>query len=93
MLPACSAGAASSALINMLRDGHHGLRLSREELDKVCCWIDLLVPYCGDYTEANVSTEEEVAKYDHFLSKCRRLHRLEERNIEALIRAITAPSG
>jgi hypothetical protein len=44
-----SAGAATSKLIQLLADGHEGVELSREEMDKLCAWIDLGVPFCGDY--------------------------------------------
>ena len=36
-------------------------RLSREELDKIATWIDLGVPFCGDYFEAGV----KVAKVSY----------------------------
>jgi hypothetical protein len=86
LLPPYSAGAARSELLTMLRAGHHQVRLSREELEKVSCWIDLLVPYCGDYTEANAWTEAEQTKYDHFLRKRERLAQIEARHLEALVR-------
>ncbi|TET96051.1 MAG: hypothetical protein E3J26_01805, partial [Candidatus Zixiibacteriota bacterium] len=69
MLPPYHAGAARSKLITILEQGHEGVKLSREEIDKLACWIDLLVPYCGDYTEANAWTQEELHKYDHFMKK------------------------
>lgn len=86
MLPPYFAGAATSGLLQMLREGHNGVQLTREELDKIACWIDLNVPYCGDYTEANCWSEEQKARYQHFLSKRQRLRAKEQRNIEALIR-------
>jgi cytochrome c553 len=72
MLPPYSAGAAKSRLITMLEQGHNGVRLTREELDKFACWIDLLVPFCGDYVEANAWSPEEAGRYQHFLEKRRR---------------------
>jgi hypothetical protein len=72
MLPPYSAGAAKSRLITMLEQGHNGVKLTREELDKVACWIDLLVPFCGDYVEANAWSPEEAGRYQHFLEKRRR---------------------
>lgn len=79
------AGAATSRLITMLEDGHHDVTLSREEVEKLACWIDLLVPYCGDYTEAHAWSDGEGAKYDHFLQKRRRMEAIERENIRALI--------
>ncbi len=88
MLPPYYAGAANSRLMHMLEEGHHGVELSREEMERIACWIDLLVPYCGDYREANAWSEEEVQKYDHFLEKRQRMEAIERENIAALIRAI-----
>ncbi len=85
MLPPYYAGAARSGLITLLEEGHYDVRLSPEELDKIACWIDLLVPYCGDYTEANVWNEREVEKYAHFLQKRRRMEELERESIELLL--------
>ncbi|MCP4312340.1 MAG: hypothetical protein GY790_13835, partial [Bacteroidetes bacterium] len=59
MLKPYYAGSAKSRMMKMLRKGHSGVTLSREELDKFACWIDLLVPYCGDYDEnTNWTTED-----------------------------------
>ena len=63
------------------------MKLSREEMDKIACWIDLVVPFCGDYTEANAWSREEIGKYDHFLGKRKRAEKIEQKNIEALIAA------
>jgi hypothetical protein len=78
MIPPYHAGSGVSRLITMLEGGHHEVRLSREELDKLSCWIDLLVPYCGDYTEANCWTEGELAKQRHYLEKREREAQEEE---------------
>jgi hypothetical protein len=85
MLPPYHAGAAVSRLMTMLEEGHHDVRLSREELDKLACWIDLLVPYCGDYTEAHAWSDDELQKYEHYLEKRRSMEAIERENITALI--------
>ncbi len=85
VLPPYHAGAARSGLIAMLNEGHHGVALSKEEMDKIACWIDLLVPYCGDYTEACAWTEAGRAKYDHFEAKRKRMAAEERTNIQALL--------
>ncbi len=86
MLPPYHAGAAKSELLPLLESGHGEVKLSREELEKIACWIDLLVPYCGDYTEANTWSEGEVEKYAHFLGKRRCMEEIERKNIQDLIR-------
>ena len=85
LLPPYHAGAATSRLMAMLEEGHHDVRLTREEREKIACWIDLLVPYCGDYMEAHAWSEEEVRKYEHFLEKRRRMEAIERENIARLV--------
>jgi len=90
MLPPYHAGSARSDLVAMLEAGHSGVRLSREEMDKIACWIDLLVPFCGDYTEAAAWTDKEKEKYAHFLEKRRRMEAAERKNVRAWLKARAA---
>jgi hypothetical protein len=84
-LPAYFAGAARSELMTLLEKGHQGVKLSREELEKIACWIDLLVPYCGDYREANAWTEEEMKKHERYAEKRRQEEEVEQQNIDAML--------
>jgi hypothetical protein len=84
-LPPCSAGAVRSQLLALLDKGHKQEKLSPEELEKLACWIDLLVPYCGSYTEANAWTETEMKTYEHFAEKRRQMEEIEQDNIRALL--------
>ena len=86
-LPPRAAGACRSELLPLLEAGHYGAELSREELDKLACWIDLLVPYCGDYTEAHAWSPEEVEKYQHYQAKRQRMEDTERQNLEAWLAA------
>ncbi len=86
MLPPYFAGSAKSELMVLLRRGHYDVKLSREELDKSACWIDLLVPFCGDYMEANAWDEQGVKKYTHYLEKRKKMEAIEQANIKALVR-------
>jgi len=85
MLPPYFAGAAKSDLMVMLEQGHNDVKLSREEMDKIACWIDLLVPFCGDYLEANAWSDAEKQKYARYQAKRDRMADLERANIEALL--------
>jgi len=85
LLPPCFAGAARSRLVKLLEDGHRGVKLSREELARLACWIDLAVPYCGNYLEANAWTPEEKARYEHFEEKRRRMEQQEQSNLDEWI--------
>jgi hypothetical protein len=84
-LPPYFAGAARSELLTLLEEGHQGVKLSREELDKIACWIDLLVPYCGDYREANAWTEQEMKKHERYAENRRQMEEVEQQNIEAML--------
>jgi cytochrome c553 len=85
MLAPGTVGALTSPLIAMLEKGHNGVQLSDEEMRMLSCWIDLAVPFCGDYTEANAWTEEEKAVYARFMEKRRTMETLEAQNIEAYL--------
>jgi hypothetical protein len=91
MLPPYFAGAARSELVTLLEKGHYEVKLTCEEMDKIACWIDLLVPFCGDYTEANAWNEAEKKKYAHFLAKRERMAAIERGNIRALLAAEAGP--
>lgn len=62
-LPPYHRGSATSSLMTLLDRGHEGVTLSAEEREKLACWIDLLVPYCGDYWEANTWSPAEQEVY------------------------------
>ncbi len=84
MLPPYHAGASQSKLVAMLRDGsHYDAKLDRAELDRIVTWIDLLVPYAGDYTEA--MAEEGIPRYTQFLEKRHRWRETESQNIAELL--------
>ncbi len=86
MLPPYAAGAARSRVLPMLTEGHYDVRMTPEEIETLACWIDLQVPFCGDYEEANLWTPEEQAKYRRFLDKRWGMEELERRNIAEWVR-------
>jgi hypothetical protein len=73
-------------MIAMLAEGHHGVKLSPEELASIALWIDLAVPFVGDYSEMNVWNEQEAAIYRRFLDKKLKSEASERENIAALVR-------
>jgi hypothetical protein len=90
MQPPDAVGSRHSRLVAQLDKGHNEVRLSREEMDKLAAWIDLGVPFSADYVEANTWTDDEKAKYAHFLDKRLRLAREEEADIAARLGAPVA---
>jgi hypothetical protein len=85
VLPPGVAGAVKSELIDLLERGHYGVTLSRAELDKFTAWIDLLVPFCGDYAEAAAWSEAERAKHERFMAKRRAAEAIDRQSIEQLL--------
>jgi hypothetical protein len=77
--------ASRSGLFPLLKSGHYDVKLSREELDKSACWIDLLVPYCGDYTEAAAWSEPDQRKYEQSPRKRQRMEETERQNLRELL--------
>ena len=45
-------GSSQSNMIKMLEDGHYNVKLSNKDLQTLKAWIDLGVPFRGDYEEA-----------------------------------------
>jgi hypothetical protein len=89
--PPYSAGASQSPLIAMLESGEHfGVVPERQELDKIALWIDLLVPYAGDYTEA--MNPDALPRYLHFLEKRQRWLAEEAQNIQSLLEYLDTKS-
>ncbi|MBQ9875231.1 MAG: hypothetical protein IJM30_12295 [Thermoguttaceae bacterium] len=79
LLPPYKSGAAKSPLIALFRDengvvggrdeNHKDVRIDERSLRTIALWIDLLVPYCGDYEEENNWTRDERATYAYYLTK------------------------
>jgi hypothetical protein len=78
-------GASQSPLIRLLEEGHEEVELSQEEMDRLACWIDLAVPFSGDYTEA--MDEAQVPTYTYWLDRRRKWAEEEAASIRAMLRA------
>ena len=61
--------------------------LSREELDKLAAWIDLVVPFCGDYVEANAWTEDGLRHAEQRISLSREARKIDLKNVQQYIKA------
>ncbi len=92
LLTPYKAGAAKSGLFPMFDphlspDGttHNDVKLSREELDKLAFWVDMLIPYCGDYAESNAWNDAEKKKFEYYEAKKAAMRQLDAENNAALI--------
>jgi hypothetical protein len=87
LLPPYFAGAAKSSLMRHLEPAHHEVKVTQAEKERVACWIDLCVPFCGSYTEANQWAVEDKVTYLYFEAKRARLAEIEIDNIRKLLAA------
>ncbi len=65
--PALSWGARKSRIIKVLERGHHEVKLTKEEMDRLITWIDINGPYYPTYDTAyrlNLSGRSPLSKTD-----------------------------
>lgn len=62
-------------------------KLSREDLDKLAAWIDLVIPFCGDYVEANAWSEDGHRRARKRIAMNKEAIEIDRRNIEEYIKA------
>ncbi len=60
MIPPYSHGSSLSPLIKLLESGHEKVKMTREEMDKISCWIDLALPHSGQWTEGMTPEDKEI---------------------------------
>ena len=87
LIPPYSAGSNKSKLMELLDKGHEKVVLTREDLEKLAAWIDLGVPFCGDYTEANTWNPDETAKYQRYSDKRKRLEVDDNQALQDMMKA------
>lgn len=71
MLPPYHTGSSKSKIMDYFEPAHHGVKVSENEKRTFACWLDLLVPFCGSYTQNNTWTDAEKAEYNYFQEKRR----------------------
>ncbi len=82
MLPPYHTGSSKSSLMNYLEPTHYGVDVSDVEKRTVACWIDLLIPFCGSYTDANTWSSVDKITYLYYLQKRRVNADIERRDIK-----------
>lgn len=71
MLPPYFTGSAKSKIMEYFENAHYGVNVSEAEKRTFACWIDLSIPFCGTYTDANRWTKAEKDEYLYYLRKRR----------------------
>ena len=87
LTPPYYAGAAKSKLITMLKKGHSKTALTPDEISIVSAWIDLNVPFIGEYDEMNDWNEDDITFYKTKMDERRRNEAIEAKNIKEYIKA------
>ena len=54
-------------------------------MDKFCAWIDLVVPFCGDYMEANAWSAGELIQARQRLEMRKQANQQDTANIKAML--------
>jgi hypothetical protein len=95
MLPPYFAGSPKSKLLKMFGENakshpktepyHKNVTLNDLERRQFALWIDLLVPFCGSYTEANSWNESQKAEFAYYLAKRTRMAEIERENITKFV--------
>jgi hypothetical protein len=80
MIPPMYGGSTKSKLITLCENGHGKTRLSREEMDKLNAWIDLVVPFCGDYVEANAWSQSDLRSAEERIALNKKMREIDENN-------------
>ncbi|MDD4868938.1 MAG: hypothetical protein PHR77_00150 [Kiritimatiellae bacterium] len=71
MLPPYHTGACKSKIMDHFETTHNNVKVSENEKRTFACWLDLLIPFCGSYTQHNTWTDAEKAEYSYFQEKRR----------------------
>jgi len=92
-LPPYHSGAARSPLLDMIDKGHHGVKLDDVEFQKIAAWIDLLVPFAGDYREGGHWSKRDHAYYTYYETKRTIQREEEEASVKAWLANISKESS
>ena len=84
------AGSTTSNLIKRLENGHGGANVTKEEVETVALWLDLLVPFISDYKEANNWTNEEMEYYQYYEEKMEKARKENEKNVLLYLQSLQA---
>jgi hypothetical protein len=84
VLPPYFNGSSQSKLMSYLEPSHHNVSLTPEEKRLVACWIDICVPFCGSYTEANEWSEQQKGLYRYFEEKRAQFAEIELKNLREM---------
>ena len=77
----------------MIDKGHHDAKLDDVEFQKIAAWIDLLVPFAGDYREGGHWSKRDHAYYTYYETKRTIQREEEEASVKAWLANISKESS
>ncbi len=87
LTPPYYAGSTKSGIIKMLQNGHGKTQITKEEIGAISAWIDLNVPFIGEYDEMNIWDDSAKERYAEKLGMRHKMEAIEAENIKAFIEA------
>ena len=78
-IPPLAYGSRVSRLFTERLDKGHAKGITEAEKRTLACWIDLGVPFCGDYEEGNAWNDKERERWEYFSRKRREFATAAER--------------
>lgn len=87
LTPPYYAGSTKSGIMKLLREGHKNTKVSPEEYAAVAAWIDLNVPFIGEYDAMNLWSDASKKAYADAMENRRKMEAVEQKNIQAFIDA------
>ncbi|MDD2598024.1 MAG: hypothetical protein PHO37_02195 [Kiritimatiellae bacterium] len=85
LLPPNSSGSSKSTLFTERLDNGHCETITADEVKRLAMWVDLGVPFCADYVEANLWNDAEKKKHAHFQAKRDRADQEDQETLKRLI--------
>jgi hypothetical protein len=86
LTPPYYAGSTQSGVIKKLMKGHGKTKITPAEIGTIAAWIDLNVPFVGEYDEMNVWGDTEKELYRTKMDIRRAQESIEQENIEQFIK-------
>jgi hypothetical protein len=71
-------------------DGGHCKTITPKEIATLAAWVDLAVPFCADYTEANTWNAEEQKKHEQYKAKRDRADTEDAQTLKALSKKLVS---
>jgi formylglycine-generating enzyme required for sulfatase activity len=80
----------TSELVQMLKKGHHGVELNKEEWDRLITWIDMNVPYHGKYQAPEYCGHDQMDRRNELAQEFGNVHLVGEKEFDDAVARLKA---